>query len=178
MNTTKTIRILFYKGPGTFAEKLIRLWTLSPYAHSEFGRSDGLYHSNDRFHLHSRLKELDIHPKEWESCELILPDIIVERIEKRQLKKNGTSYDWMGIVFSHVFKLKLHDQRRWFCSKSNADDLLYAYHLMKRSKISCFEPFIKAFDPITRTSPHELSPGGLFTIVKQIEQHQKVTKST
>ena len=172
MNTTKTISIVFYKGRGTLGEKLIRLWTRSPYAHCEFHRSDGLYHSNDRFKFISRAQALQIDPNDWESCNITLPHTIVERIEKRQMKKNGTAYDWLGILFSHVFRLGKHDQKRWFCSKSNADDLLYAYRLMDRCKCDCFQPFLIALEPIIRYEPQQLSPSDLFSLTKEIEDRQ------
>jgi hypothetical protein len=105
-------------------------------------------------------------------CQIILPAQIVERLERRQLKKNGTKYDWTGIVFSQVFRLGLHDSKRWFCSKSNADDLGYAYKIMQRSRKSCFDPFVTALQPIQKFKPNELSPFDLFNIVREIERIQ------
>lgn len=176
MNTTKTIKIVFYKGPGNFRDHLVRMWTKSPYSHSEFGRSDGFYHSNDRFSLLSRLDSLEISQNDWEMCRIVLPSEIVERLERRQIKKNGTTYDWMGILFSQVFRLGLHDRKRWFCSKSNADDLGYAYKLMQRSRKSCFEPFLIALQPIQKFKPNELSPYDLFKIVREIEHIQQISR--
>ena len=155
------------------ADRLIRLWTKSPFSHSEFGRSDGLYHSNDRFRFVSRTEMIDIHPDEWEICKITLPIEIIERVEKRQLKKNGTKYDWMGIVFSQVFRLGLHDSRRWFCSKSNADDLYYAYTLMQRSHKTEYNAYLRVLEPITKIKPHNLSPRNLFEIVRTMERTQQ-----
>jgi len=168
MNTTKTVSIVFYKGPGTLAEKLIRLWTKSPYAHCEFRRSDGLYHSNDRFRFISRTEALEIDPSDWEICEIRLPAEIVERVEKRQLRKNGTSYDWMGIVFSQVFRLGLHDKKRWFCSKSNADDLAYAYRLMERTKEKRYDPYLEKLSLFGTISPQNFSPHKLYTLMQSV----------
>ncbi|MBD3805679.1 hypothetical protein [Sulfuricurvum sp.] len=165
MSMTKTVSIIFYKGRGTLAEKLIRLWTKSPYSHCEFRRSDGLCHSNDRRRLISRLERLEIDPKDWEVCELELPSEIVDRVERRQLCKNGTRYDWMGIIFSQVFRLGLHDKKRWFCSKSNADDLIYAYRLMKRSNKGCYEPYLKRLSIFQVVRPQECSPHRLYEIL-------------
>lgn len=173
INSTKSISIVFYKGPGTLGEKLIRLWTKSPYAHCEFQRSDGLYHSNDRFNYISRLQTQSIDPDDWESCTITLPEMIVERVEKRQIRKNGTGYDWMGIVFSQVFRLGLHNNKRWFCSKSNADDLIYAYRLMERCRQACFKPYLHILEPITHHQPQELSPSDLFAISQEIQKRQQ-----
>ena len=173
MNTTKTVSIVFYKGSGTLAEKLVRLWTKSPFSHCEFGRSDGLYHSNDRFRFISRTHTLDINTTDWEVCKIELPSEIVDRVEHRQLRKNGTSYDWIGIVFSQVFRVGLHDKKRWFCSKSNADDLAYAYRLMARSRSPRYESFLTVLEPIRQYHPHELSPSDLFTLIRAMEQIQE-----
>ncbi|MBN2870522.1 MAG: hypothetical protein JXK04_06150, partial [Campylobacterales bacterium] len=169
MNTTKTVSIVFYRGEGTLAEKLIRLWTQSPYSHCEFGRSDGLYHSNDRFRFVSRTQRIELDPEEWEMCEISLPCEILERVERRQLRKNGTGYDWMGILFSQVFRLGLHSPKRWFCSKSNADDLLYAYRLMKRHGAGRYDAFLEVLEPISCCRPCDLSPRDLFRIMRRME---------
>lgn len=168
MNTTKTVSIIFYKGPGTLGEKLIRLWTSSPYAHCEFGRSDGLYHSNDRFCFVSRTHTLEIDPLDWEICEIELPSEIIDRVERRQLRKNGTKYDWIGIVFSQIFRLGYHDKKRWFCSKSNADDLAYAYRLMLRSKKEQYDFYVKRFSIFGETSPQDFSPKQLYSVIQNI----------
>lgn len=170
---TKTVSIVFYIGPGTLAEKLIRLWTQSPYAHCEFRRSDGLYHSNDRFRLVSRTDQMDLNPDEWEECTIELPSEIVERVERRQLRKNGATYDWKGIVFSQFFRLGWHNKRRWFCSKSNADDLMYAYRLMKRCRHPYYFRYLRVLEPITSKSPCTLAPSGLFTLMRQMERIQE-----
>jgi hypothetical protein len=168
MNTTKTVSIIFYKGPGTLGEKLVRLWTSSPYAHCEFGRSDGLYHSNDRFRFISRTHTLEIDPLDWEICEIELPSEIIQRVERRQLRKNGTKYDWIGIIFSQIFRLGYHNKKRWFCSKSNADDLAYAYRLMQRSKKDQYAPFVKRFSAFGEILPQNFSPKRLYSVMQNI----------
>lgn len=168
MNTTKSISILFYKGRGTLAEKIIRLWTKSPYSHCEFLRSDGFCHSNDRFRFISRIEILEINPEDWERVEITLPHEIVDRIERRQLRKNGTSYDWIGILFSQVFPLGIHNKRRWFCSKSNADDLAYAYRLMRRRSPEDYGLYIRQLTVFATTPPQNFSPQDLYTAVQRV----------
>jgi len=162
MSTNKTVSIVFYKGPGTLAEKAIRIWTKSRYAHCEFRRSDGLYHSNDRFRFVSRTEPIHIDPAEWEECRIALPEEIVDRVERRQLRKNGTEYDWRGIVFSQIFRLGIHNKKRWFCSKSNADDLAYAYRLMKRSRKADFESYITLLSAFEKIPSQNFSPEMLY----------------
>lgn len=165
MSTTKTVSIIFYKGSGNFRDRLIRVWTSSPYSHTEFGRSDGFYHSNDRLALVSRVELLEVSQEEWEVCEITLPSEVIDRVERRQLRKNGTSYDWIGIVFSQVFRLGWHDKKRWFCSKSNADDLHYAYRLMKRTKKECYHPYVERLGSFEVICPQECSPRRLYEIL-------------
>lgn len=168
MNMTKTISIVFYKGRGTLAEKLIRLWTSSPYSHSEFRRSDGLYHSNDRMRFVSRTEALEISTSDWEICDLELPGEIVDRVERRQLRKNGTQYDWMGIIFSQVFRLGLHNKKRWFCSKSNADDLVYAYRLMQRTKNKKYDYYLRTLRVFGTIAPQNFSPHTLYIHLQRV----------
>lgn len=165
MNTTKTISILFYKGKGTIAEKLIRWWTKSPYCHSEFLRSDGLCHSNDRFTQLSRIVRFEITPCDWERQDIELPCEVVDQVEQRQMAKVGTTYDWKGIVFTQFLPFGWHNPEKWFCSKSNADDLLYAYNLMRRSKNPFFIPFLEMLKPLAYYQPHELAPSDLFKLM-------------
>ncbi len=114
---------------------------------------------------------MEINPEDWEVCEIVLPSEIVERVERRQLRKNGTSYDWMGIVFSQVFRLGLHDKKRWFCSKSNADDLAYAYRLMLRSKDGRYRFYIKQLRIFGRVSPQYFSPQHLYSAVLRMSRY-------
>lgn len=165
MNTTKTVSIVFYKGPGTLAEHLIRWWTKSPYAHCEFRRSDGYCHSNDRKNFVSRLEWIEMSAEAWEEIRIDLPGEIVDRIERRQLRKNGTLYDWKGVMLSQVFRLGLHSKNRWFCSKSNADDLAYACRLMIKSRCRCYEPFICQLEEFVRTPSQEFSPASLHRVL-------------
>jgi hypothetical protein len=162
MSTVQSVSIVFYKGAGTLAEKLIRLWTKSPYAHCEFRRSDGLFHSNDRFRFVSRTHAMEIDPLDWDVCEIELPYEIIARVEERQLEKNGTQYDWIGILFSQVFRLGWHDKKRWFCSKSNADDLVYAYRLMRDSNNEKYSSYLNRLAVFKDLNPHECSPHTLY----------------
>uniref|UniRef100_UPI002602F904 hypothetical protein n=1 Tax=uncultured Sulfuricurvum sp. TaxID=430693 RepID=UPI002602F904 len=81
---------------------------------------------------------------------------------------NGSKYAWMGIVFSQVFRLGIHDKKRWFCSKSNADDLLYAYRLMKRIGKSEYRSFIDELSLIADIPIQNFSPEKLYQTVKKI----------
>lgn len=165
MSTTKTISILFYKGEGTIFETLIRWWTKSPYCHSEFLRSDGSCHSNDRFTQLSRIARFEITLDDWDKHDIELPCEIVDRVEQRQLAKVGSAYDWRGIVFNQFLPFGWHTREKWFCSKSNADDLLYAYNLMRRTHDPMYAHYLEILKPLSHYHPHELSPSDLFKLM-------------
>jgi hypothetical protein len=74
----------------------------------------------------------------------------------------------MGIIFSQVFRLGLHDKKRWFCSKSNADDLVYAYRLMERSKDERYPEYLEQLRIFERISPQNLSPQKLYSIMQMV----------
>lgn len=167
-----TVQILFYKGRGRIFEKIIRKWTKSPYAHSEFARTDGYMHSNDRFKLISRIKPTTNSTHDWDSISIILPTLIVDRVQKRQItKKIGIKYDWLGIAFSQVAPLNLHNKNKWFCSKTNADDIYYAYILMK--KIKYCQELLSSLEPILEYKINEYSPAKLYTIALKIRDNQQ-----
>ena len=165
MNTTKTVKIAFFKGNGTYRDFLIRYWTKSPYSHTEFIRSDGTSHSNDRKHLFSRIAILEFTSNDWDIFEFCLPIEIVNKIEQRQLSKIGTKYDWKGIIFSQFFKWGWHSSQRWFCSKSNADDLRFAYFLMKHSGDPKYQEYIDFLFPFSVVHPQHFSPKLLYSLL-------------
>lgn len=171
MSTIKTVSILFYKGEPTIGERLIRWWTKSPYPHCEFLRSDGLCHANDRFTGYSRLACFEISPDNWDTLTIKLPSEIVDLVEKRQLTKVGTSYDWAGIVFSQFFTFGWHHKGHWFCSKSNADDLIYAYNLMLSSQEEKYLPYIDSLVELALFPAHRYSPSKLYKTLQNIEMH-------
>jgi hypothetical protein len=170
-----TVQILFYKGKGSFFENVIRKWTKSIYAHTEFVRTDGYMHSNDRKLLISRLAPIDDNMANWDAVDIILPALIAGRVQKRQLAtKLNTTYDWLGILLSQVIPLNIHNPNKWFCSKSNADDIYYAYRLMQ--KLRCEDEFINSLSPILKYKINEYNPARLYAVVLLIRQNQECLK--
>ena len=170
MQTVK-LSVIFYTGKGTVADKLIRFWTKSRLSHSEIETVDGYYCSNDPKTRVLRLAKITPTKGEWERCEIVLPVEIAARLRLHQEKKCGTGYDWEGIIFSQFFKFGFSAKNRWFCSKSNLDDLQTAVRMMAATnKNGKYDKFLKAYSPVMSIRPSETSPARLFFYVKKCEK--------
>jgi hypothetical protein len=164
------LSLIFYKGKGTAVDKIIRFWTKSPISHSEIETLGGYYCSNDMKTRVLRLKKILPKNEDWEACPIVLPLEIARQLHTYQLKKCGTKYDWEGIFFSQFFKFGYSAKSRWFCSKTNLDDIQTAIKIMKsQNKNGRYEKFIKAYEPFLAHTPQNVSPASLFGIAKECE---------
>lgn len=171
MIQTVRLSLIFYTGKGTVADKLIRFWTKSPISHSEIETVDGYYCSNDPKTRVLRLAKITPVDTDWERCEIILPIEVAVRLRMYQGEKCGSRYDWEGIIFSQFFKFGFSAKKRWFCSKSNLDDLQTAVRLMKQmNKNGKYDKLLKAYTPIMAIRPSETSPARLFFYAKKCEK--------
>ena len=124
------LSLIFFKGKGVAADKAIRFWTKSPVSHSEIETIDGYYCSNDPKTRVMRKTKISPCDKEWEICYIVLPYEIAARLHAYQLKKFGSKYEWAGIVLAQFFKFGYSSKKKWFCSKSNIDDIQTAVKWM------------------------------------------------
>jgi hypothetical protein len=165
-----SLSLIFYKGKGTAIDKIIRFWTKSPLSHSEIETMDGYYCSNDQKTLVLRLKKIEPQKSEWESCKIVLPIEVARALRIYQSRKCGTKYDWEGILFSQFFKTGYCAKDRWFCSKSNLDDLQTAVKLMKNAnRNGRYDKFIDAYEPFFAHKPQNISPARLHLLAKEAE---------
>lgn len=165
------LSLIFYKGEGTAVDKIIRFWTKSEVSHSEIETLGGYYCSNDPKTRVMRLAKITPVDDEWEACQIVLPLEIARTVHYYQLGKCGTKYDWEGILFSQFFKFGYSAKKRWFCSKSNLDDLQTAVKLMKsENKYGRYDRFIKAYEPFVSHPAHSVSPAKLRALAKECEK--------
>lgn len=165
------LSLIFYKGEGTAVDKIIRFWTKSPISHSEIETLGGYYCSNDPKTRVMRLAKITPKKEEWEECQIVLPLEIARRLHSYQLKKCGTKYDWEGILFSQFFKFGYSAKKRWFCSKSNLDDIQAAIKIMKsENKNGRYDMFLQAYEPFLSHQPHTVSPATLHMIARECER--------
>ena len=132
------MKIIFYKAEhGTFADKVISLFTRSKYSHCEILFSDGVCASSSPRDGGIRLKSIQI-GDHWDVFELI-GRYDEDAIKYWFMTNLGDSYDWLG-AFGSVLSLDLTSEDKKFCSYSCA--------------------IVLGLDPI-------VSPGGLFRKLKR-----------
>jgi len=165
------LSMVFYKGEGGMADKIIRFWTKSPISHSEIETLDGYYCSNDPKTRVLRVEKLRIEKGDWEVCLVVLPIEIARSLRSYQLGKCGTKYDWEGILFSQFLKLGISAKKRWFCSKSNLDDMQTAIKMMRaQNRDGRYDPFLAAYEPFMRYAPQNVSPAKLHLLARECEK--------
>ncbi|MCI4400086.1 MAG: hypothetical protein JHC37_05935 [Campylobacteraceae bacterium] len=165
------LSMVFYKGEGSVVDKMIRFWTKSPLSHSEIETLDGYYCSNDPKTRVMRLAKITPKKEEWEECQIVLPLEIARTLHSYQLGKCGTKYDWEGILFSQFFKLGISAKKRWFCSKSNLDDMQTAIKMMRaQNRDSRYDVFLAAYEPFMRYAPQNVSPAKLHLLACECEK--------
>jgi len=152
------ISVAFYKGEGSWKNKLIRWWTKSPYSHAELILPDEetwisispLLTSK----VQSRIKTSYIKTN-WDFIEIpITPGqlgVILEFYNSTQ----GCDYDWIGMFFSQFLPFHIKRKGKWYCSE------WIAYAL----RISCVIDWrlIKIYDRA------DLSPSMLYKIIRSSE---------
>ena len=111
------MRFLFEKNNPSFFDILIRWWTRSPYSHVELLFSDGQKFSavpgvGTRFAPASPIES-----QCWDI--LVLPTTVEQEAKIRAFceREVGCKYDWRGIFFSQIIRMRRHCMGRWFCSE-------------------------------------------------------------
>lgn len=112
-------KLAFYKGKGTFVDKLIRIWTKSKYSHVE------LVYGKDWYSISPRENEVRskvIEPKEghWDFVEVDIDEML---LINTYYKTAYAEYDWWGIIASQIIPLNKHNEDKWFCSEWCAEVL-------------------------------------------------------
>lgn len=113
-----TMKIAFYRawaGGGSTMDKLVSLWTRSPYSHCELIFSDGTSFSSSSRDGGVRFKQVKYVSGRWD---VMLFETEYE-VEMRQWcdSQLGKKYDYLGIL-SHVIMLPfIQDNSRWYCSE-------------------------------------------------------------
>lgn len=122
------IMLAFYKGKGTWVDRVIRVFTWSKFSHVEYIQDHSLVDDQGRHQCWSssardggvRMKNIHVAGGQWDLCPLFYID---DELELFFACKRGCKYDYFGILFSQIFRLKKHDQDKWFCSEIIASAL-------------------------------------------------------
>lgn len=141
------VTLAFYKGRGqTYWHRVqdtaIRVATGGPYSHVELIMGSAL-HGDLALCLSSsgrdggvRAKRIQLRTESWDLVEL---NVGSSRPDQFVLKRIGASYDYRGILLSHVLGLGGHSENKWFCSEICAAAIgLPSPHLISPNRLYQF----------------------------------------
>lgn len=109
------IQLALYKAPGDLYDRLIRIWTRSPYSHCELVLEDGRFASSSPRDGGVRAKLIEPDPPIWDF--LPLPWVREEVVEELLQAEQGAGYDWVGVLGSQILPVGIQSKSRWFCSE-------------------------------------------------------------
>lgn len=119
------MKAVFLKGTGVI-DYAIRIWTLSPYSHSEFQFSDGESMGVCLTLPPKVTRRRVVYGPSWELVDLDVPIERELKIKEFIIKQLGKDYDWKGIFLSQVLPFKSEDPTKWFCSELCMASFKYA----------------------------------------------------
>jgi hypothetical protein len=159
------IKIAFYKGHGRLRDKLVRLWTRSPYSHVELVLPDnkgwmGIYPPDSPRVRNNTLNNQDLH--EWDFIELRVTEDQVEAILDFYDLTRDQSYDWIGMTLSHILPFRVKHINKWYCSEWVA----YALGLSG----------VVDWKSLRLYNRNQLPPSDLYSILKRCEEMQSNLK--
>lgn len=147
-----TLALKFNKKGSPWYGKIIGWWTNSPYYHVELIMFNKYWISaNPEDNVY--IRPLDPLKDSWDYVELKPLKVSREQLEKvvKYINlQNGKKYDFLGIVFSQVFKWSIGSDKKWFCSELATKIL---------NMLGCELYFTQA--------PQNYSPGDMFNKVKE-----------
>jgi len=113
------MKLAFYKGPGNWLDKLIRIATWSRFSHCELVVSEFSMSSSPR-DGGVRIKQIDFDPTHWEFISIPgSSKIAVDWF----LKHDQAPYDYLG-AFKTILPFMPNSERKWFCSEAIATALV------------------------------------------------------
>lgn len=109
------VYLALYKARGTLFNRLIRLWTRSPYSHCELVMPDGRWLSASGRDGGVRAKRIELDLAHWDLIPLPWAD--AQLIEQVFAEHEDKGYDWLGLLGSQLVPLTIDNPRRMFCSE-------------------------------------------------------------
>lgn len=139
------VRLAFYKAPGNFFDKLIRVLTRSPYSHVELVFGADLFFSASSRDGEVRFRYINPEMAKWDFVRLDLTQWQEDNLKELCRDVVGKSYDWLGVL-RFVLPLLRQSWDKWFCSEVCLDRLQH---------VGLFTP-----GPLA----HRVSPGALYKL--------------
>ena len=114
------IKIAFYKGRGRLRDRFIRLWTRSPYSHVELVLPNnegwiGIYPPDSPRVRRDTSNSNKLY--EWDFVDLTVTKEQVESILDFYDLTRNQSYDWVGMILSHITPFRIKHINKWYCSE-------------------------------------------------------------
>jgi hypothetical protein len=150
------IKIAFYRGQGSWHNRLIRWWTKSPYSHAELILADGVtWISISPFAEQKVVAKAKVlyDNKVWDFLEFEVTEQQHADILKFYDHTAGQRYDWIGMLLSQFLPFRIKQHNRWYCSQ------WIAYALMLSDVVSWQKKAIFDYS--------DLSPGFLFNMLNE-----------
>lgn len=128
MTKQPDIYVAFYKAPGNWFDRLIRLITRAKYTHCEVAITDPFTQSRNVYLCFSasirdggaRIKRMPLNPNHWDVVAVdsvkeqpLNTEIIRERFERTR----GARYDYWGVFRFLLPMLVRQVPDKWFCSE-------------------------------------------------------------
>lgn len=140
------LRAAFYKAtrpglPGIY-NRLVQVWTRSPYSHCELIFSNGSAASASYMDGGVRFKRIDFNPDHWDFVDL--PFHLEIPARDWFMDHQGQPYDIMGNIHFVLSPIG-HSKKKWFCSEAMAAALGFI-------------------------NPERFDPGTLFSALKALRQ--------
>ena len=156
------ITLAFCKARYNFMDDIIRWWTKSKYTHVELIMPDGdwlsLRHGNMWMKRKSPLKIMAIprdciNPRIWDTISIEVTEEQLKSIRLFFKETSGAGYDWVGMILSHVMRIKIKLRSMWYCSE-------WVMQALKIAGILNWKETLKY-------EMSSVSPGELYTLCKK-----------
>lgn len=114
--------VAFYRGKGTWADKIVRKATRSPFSHCELIRTEITPKRGDTVTCISasgrdkgvRIKEIELKEEKWDIYAVPWAPENAWEIAEQHL---GEPYELWSMVISQLFNFRRHNREKWFCSE-------------------------------------------------------------
>lgn len=154
------IKVAFFKGNrSSRLHRFIRWYTKSPYSHAELILPDDKTWVSISPFLTSKLERRisNENMDEWDV--ITFPLHWRDPVKEYQLTQlnnfiemtEGSTYDWVGMILSHISPFLIKHKKKWYCSEWIAHALVYSR--------------IIHWDDINIHRTPDLSPGKLYDIL-------------
>ena len=114
------VKVAFYKGKGSWKNRVIRWWTKSKYSHAELIMPDNFTWISISPLLTSKVQSrinTDFNPEIWELVSIEVSAEQGQVINDFFEETKGCKYDWIGMILSQFLPCKIKHRHRWYCSE-------------------------------------------------------------